>query len=46
MGRGRGEGGGGRVSECFFTKNPNLKTIVYVLFLVFFCFLFFGQGGG
>ena len=32
------EGGGARVSEFFFTKNPNLKN--------FFFFIFFFWGGG
>ena len=50
MGRGGGERGGGRVSECFH-KESESKNIVYVFFFfVFFffvCFLFFFcQGGG
>ena len=32
-GAGARERGGGRVSECVFTKNPNLKKIVYGFFL-------------
>ena len=43
---GRGERGGGRVSECFFTKNPNLKKIVYVFFSLFFFFFWVGNGDG
>ena len=31
-----GGGGGARVSECFFTKNPNLKKNI----------IFFLRGGG